>query len=79
MQPLLGRNRETSFLGDRDEIAQMPELHPRHHVFVAWRGAYKVFLAGASERPKWFGAALARGRRRIGLRERRETANGELA
>ena len=29
MQPLLGRDRQASLFGDRDEIAKMPELHGR--------------------------------------------------
>jgi len=46
-QSPLGGKRETPFLGDSDEIAQVPQLHPAHASQV-WGTAYKVFASDAS-------------------------------
>jgi len=41
-------NRQAAFLGDRYEIAKVPQLHSALHISKACRQAYKVFFAGAS-------------------------------
>jgi len=46
--PPFGRDRHASFLGDRDEIAKVPQLHECHASEV-WQPAYKVFLDEARE------------------------------
>jgi hypothetical protein len=43
MQPVFSRLREATFLGDRDEIAQVAEFHACD-AFEVWCGAYKVFF-----------------------------------
>ncbi len=47
MQPPFRRHREAAFLGDRDEIAKMPQLHASAHACEVWRQAYKVFFRHA--------------------------------
>ena len=37
MQPFFSRDREASSLGDRDEIAEVPQLHSSSHIFKALR------------------------------------------
>jgi hypothetical protein len=44
MQPSFRRHREAAFLGHRDEIAQMPQLHVSLHACEVWGQTYKVFF-----------------------------------
>ena len=48
MQPPFRRHREAAFLGDRDEIAKMAQLHASAHACEVWRPAYKVFFHHAT-------------------------------
>src|SRR4029077_980709 len=45
VQLFLSRERQAALLGDRDEIAKVPQLH--FHISKACPPAYKVFFAGA--------------------------------
>src|SRR6476620_2698770 len=56
VQPLLGGERQASLLCDRNEIAQVPQLHSAFHISEACPSAYKVFFPGAR------GAYLCRNR-----------------
>src|SRR5258705_4039678 len=47
VQPFFSREREAALLGDRDEIAKVPQLHSAFHISKACPPAYKVFLLGA--------------------------------
>ena len=51
MQPPFRRHREAAFLGDRDEIAKMAQLHAPAHACEVWRPAYKVFFRRGKKRP----------------------------
>ena len=47
VQPLLGGDRQAAFLGDRDEVAKVPQLHIPLHTWQVWYSAYKVFFRNA--------------------------------
>ena len=49
VQPFLSRKRQAALLGDRDEIAKVPQLHARPMSLRYGPQAYKVFFAGARE------------------------------
>lgn len=48
MQPPSRRRCEAAFLGDRDEVAKMAQLHAVPHVCEVWCQAYKVFFPGTT-------------------------------
>src|SRR5262249_4431620 len=50
VQPPLGSQRQASLLGDRDEIAKVPQLHDALHASEACRPTYKVFYVCATVR-----------------------------
>jgi hypothetical protein len=47
VQAFLGRERQAALLGDRDEIAKVPQLHSAFHICKACTSTYKVFFAVA--------------------------------
>jgi hypothetical protein len=47
VEPFLRRQRQAALLGDRNEIAKVPQLHSGFHIFKAYPSTYKVFCAGA--------------------------------
>src|SRR4029077_20810072 len=47
VEPFLRRQRQAALLGDRDEIAKVPELHGSFHISKACPSTYKVFFANA--------------------------------
>jgi hypothetical protein len=47
VEPPLGSDGKTPLLGDRDEIAEMPQLHSVSHACEVWSPAYKVLVDDA--------------------------------
>src|SRR5260370_29807740 len=47
VQPFLSRKRQAALLGDRDEVAKVPQLHGALHISNACPSTYKVLVAGA--------------------------------